>query len=391
MSNITIVGCGYVGMSLAVMLSKKYKVIAYDTDHEKVDKINKRISPIKDPEIEKVFKSERLNLISTIDAKIAYERPEFIIISTPTNFDPVTNFFDTSIVEKVASEALKMSPDSTLIIKSTVPIGFTDSLRKKLGSEKIIFSPEFLREGTALYDNLNPSRIILGDSSLEAEKFANILQNCMKKDKKDVKVFFFSSAEAEAVKLFSNTYLAARISFFNELDNFCLTNSLNTSNVINGVCSDSRISFGYNNPSFGFGGYCLPKDTKQLSANFLDIPHELISSVNKSNLFRKEFIVEKILESNPKTVGIYKLAMKHGSDNFRESAVLYIAERLAERNIKILIYDPALPEKEFGDMLVVESISIFKDQADIIIANRHADELEDVMNKTFTRDIFGEN
>ena len=388
MSNITVVGCGYVGVSLAVMLSKKNKVIAFDIDSKKVKKINERISPIKDEDIEKAFNLEKLNLKATTNKEIAFNRPDFIIIATPTDYDPDTNFFDTSIVEKVAEEAMSFSPNTTIIIKSTIPIGFTRKLRKKLNSKNIIFSPEFLREGSALYDNLNPSRIILGDTTKKAKDFSNLLVDCVEANKERLKVYFFEPDEAEAIKLFSNTYLAARISFFNEMDNFCISRSLNTLNVINGVCSDSRIGFGYNNPSFGYGGYCLPKDTKQLSANFKDIPNDLISSTIKSNSSRKDFITQLILDKRPRTVGVFRLAMKSGSDNFRSSSIIDIAERLRKLNINIIVYEPLIKEEKWRQLTVNNRLNDFKQQADVIIANRLSDDLVDVMDKVFSRDLF---
>jgi UDPglucose 6-dehydrogenase len=388
---ITVVGTGYVGLSLAVLLSQKHEVCALDIDPVKIDKINNRISPFKDNEIEKFLKERDLSLIATNNAADSYLKSQYVIIATPTNYDSETGSFDTSSVEKTILEIIQYNKDAVIIIKSTVPFGFTDNARKQFNTSKIIYSPEFLRESKALYDNLYPSRIIVGDFSKEADAFAKILLDCSNKKSKDVNIFLMKSNEAEAVKLFSNTYLAMRISFFNELDSFSEVNELSSLDVIKGISSDPRIGNYYNNPSFGYGGYCLPKDTQQLLANYKSIPNNIIKAVVDSNITRKEFIVNSILEKSPKTVGVYRLVMKNDSDNFRESAVLDIIKKLQEKEIKILLYEPYFEGSEIDGIPVIRDLNSFIINSELIIANRLSVDLEAVKDKVYSRDLFGEN
>lgn len=381
---IAVAGTGYVGLSLATLLSTKNEVLAYDILEDKVNKINKRISPIKDEVIEDYFKNKKLNLKATTNYKVAFKETEFIIISTPTNYDEKTNYFDTTSVEDIIKKVISINKDATIVIKSTIPVGFTDKVKEKYKIENIFFSPEFLREGHALYDNLYPSRIIVGSYTDKGKKFALLLKECSLK--KDIPIKYMSSTEAEAVKLFANTYLAIRVAFFNEVDTYAEIKNLNTKNIIEGICLDPRIGANYNNPSFGYGGYCLPKDTKQLLANYKDVPQNIIEAVVKSNETRKEHIVNMILAKNPKIVGIYRLTMKSNSDNFRASAILDIITKLKEKNINIIIYEPTI--KDYYDIRVENDIEKFKEISDIIVANRYSSVLDDIKEKVYTRDLF---
>ena len=383
---IAVAGVGYVGLSLATLLSKYNEVMALDIVKEKVDMINSRISPIADEYINKFFKTKKLDLHATLDYKEAFKETEYIIICMPTNYDEKSDFFDTSLVEETIKKVHDMKLDTTVIIKSTVPVGFTEKMKDRYKMKNIIFSPEFLREGKALYDNLYPSRIIIGDKTKEAEQFAKLLKEASLK--KDVAIKFMNSTEAEAVKLFSNTYLALRIAYFNELDTYAEMKGLDSKNIIDGVCLDSRIGNFYNNPSFGYGGYCLPKDTKQLKANYKDIPENLITAIVNSNSTRKQHIVKEILEKNPNIIGIYKLSMKKNSDNFRSSAILDIIDILIRENQKIIIYEPQMKQNYYKNCEIMNDIKEFKQRSSIIIANRLENDLEDVMNKVYTRDVF---
>ena len=386
-TKITVVGSGYVGMSLAALLSQNNEVTVLDIDSARVDKINNKLSTVADAEIELFLSEKDLCITATTDKKIAYEGASFVIVATPTNYDTVNNYFDTSSVDDVVGDALKLNKQAYVVIKSTIPVGHTKLLQEKYATNRIIFSPEFLREGQALKDNLYPSRIIIG-SQLEAGKtFAKILAQGAKKQ--DIETLFIDSTEAEAVKLFSNTYLAMRVSFFNELDSYALSNDLNAESIISGVCLDERIGGGYNNPSFGYGGYCLPKDTKQLLANFDQVPQTLMQAIVSSNSKRKDFIADSIINLKPRIVGIYKLSMKKDSDNFRASAIKGIMRRIKDKDIEIVIYEPDLKENEFENLKVLDSLKSFKDISDIIISNRLSSELDDVADKVFTRDLFG--
>ena len=383
---VAIVGCGYVGLSIAVLLSKKNNVVAFDVMKNKVEMINKRLSPIKDSYIEKYFAEEKLNLIATIDYKDAFEGADYVIICTPTNYDENNNVFDTSSVEDTIEKIQLIEKKPTIIIKSTIPIGFTNMMRRKYKMENIIFSPEFLREGNALYDNLYPSRIIVGKKGEEGKKIANILKEVSLKT--DVEIKLMDSMEAEAVKLFSNTYLAMRVAYFNELDTFCEEKGLNSKDIIEGMGLDKRIGMYYNNPSFGYGGYCLPKDSKQLLSSYHDIQNNLIKSIVESNVTRKKHIVKKVLERNPKIVGIYRLIMKKDSDNFRDSAIQDIIKMLKNENIEILIYEPMLHTDNFDNCKVINNFNLFSETTDIILANRWEEKLEDIKYKVYTRDIY---
>ena len=386
---ITIVGAGYVGMSLSVLLAQNHNVILFDIDQERVERIKENKSTIQDPLINDYLEHKSLDLSSTADINNAFTGRDFIIIATPTNYDEKKNSFDTSSVEQTVENIFKVKNDSSIIIKSTVPVGFTDEINTKYDTNKIIFSPEFLREGQALYDNLYPSRIILGGTCKNARTFAEILKNCSKKS--DVETLFMRSSEAEAVKLFANTFLALRVAYFNELDSYTLAKDLDASNIIKGVSMDPRIGDFYNNPSFGYGGYCLPKDTKQLLANYDNVPQNLIQAIISANQTRKDFIADTILSYKPKIVGIYKLAMKEGSDNFRFSSIQGVMKRIKAKGLKVILYEPSLDKKTFFNSQVIKSLEDFKRQSDIIITNRNSKELLDVEDKIFTRDIFGTN
>ena len=389
---IAIAGTGYVGLSLATLLSEKHEVIALDIVPEKVDMINNRISPIQDKYIEEfMFQAKRgereMNLKATLDYEAAFRDAKFVIISTPTNYDDERNFFDTSSVEDIIQKVIDMNDnDITIVIKSTIPVGFTEKMRKKYNINNIFFSPEFLREGNALYDNLHPSRIIVGDTTEQAKVFANILKDASEDE--DTEVLLMQNTEAEAVKLFANTFLALRVAYFNELDTYARVKNLNTKNIIRGVCLDPRIGTHYNNPSFGYGGYCLPKDTKQLLANYRDIPQNLIESIVKSNKTRKQFIAKEIIRFNPEVIGVYRLTMKHGSDNFRSSAIQDIINIFKEYNKTVVIYEPTLNEQDFNGCRVVNNLNEFKNMSSVIIANRFNPELSDVSDKVYTRDLF---
>ena len=383
---IAVAGTGYVGLSLATLLSVKNEVVALDVIPEKVEKINNRISPIQDEYIEKYFKEKNLNLKATLDYKEAFTGAKFIIISTPTNYDSEQNYFDTSSVEDIIKKVISMNIDTTMVVKSTIPVGFIESIKKKYNIDNIMFSPEFLREGKALYDNLYPSRIIEKEKSKRAEEFANLLkESCLKED---VVIKYMNSTEAEAVKLFANTYLALRVAYFNELDTYAELKGLNTKDIIDGVCLDPRIGNHYNNPSFGFGGYCLPKDTKQLKANYKDVPENIISAIVESNRTRKDHIANMIIKRNPKVVGIYRLTMKSGSDNFRASAIQGVMKRIKGKGIEVIVYEPTLKEDNFFNSKVVNDLNEFKKLSDVIIVNRIDDNIKDVENKIYTRDIF---
>ena len=391
MKNITIVGTGYVGLSLAVLLARKNNVIAHDISKEKINKINQRISPIKDDLIQSFLTDEDLSLNATSENKNAYQNADYIIVATPTNYDEQKSFFDTSSVEKVIDEIVQINKNAMIVIKSTLPVGFTKTMQKKYGKKNIIFSPEFLREGTALYDNLHPDRIIVGSQTKEAKDFGLMLRDAADKPSKEIELLFMDSSESEAIKLFSNTYLAMRVAFFNELDSYCVSNSFNTKQVIEGVCSDKRIGNHYNNPSFGYGGYCLPKDTKQLLSNFNNVPNNLIKAIVDANTTRKDYVAEMINKKGPKVVGIYRLVMKSGSDNFRSSAIQGIMKRIKAKGIEVLVYEPELKEDKFFNSDVVNDLEVFKMKSEIIIANRISDDLVGSEDKIFTRDIFKDN
>ena len=388
MYKITVVGSGYVGLSNAMLFAQSHQVTCLDIDESRIELINNKKSPIVDDYIEEYLK-KKIHLLATLDKETAYEEAEYIIIATPTNYDEATNYFDTSSIEQVLADLNKCRSNAIIIIKSTIPVGFTAKMQNLYPSLKIVFSPEFLREGKALFDNLYPSRIVVGDKSEAGQKIGTLFKTaCLKED---VEVLLMDSTEAEAVKLFSNTYLAMRVAYFNELDSYCALRNLNTKDIIQAVGLDPRIGSHYNNPSFGYGGYCLPKDTKQLFANYQDVPQSLISAIIQSNTTRKDFIADQILRQRPKVVGIYRLVMKAGSDNFRQSAIQGIMKRLKAKGIEIVIYEPVLQEKTFFNSLVMDDLNEFKKISDVIVANRVVADLEDVIEKVFTRDLFGDN
>ena len=384
---ITVVGMGYVGLSSSILLAQNNQVVVLDVLKEKVDKLNRGESPVEDKDIDEFLKKKPLDLFATTDKQSAYSGAELIIIATPTDYDPSTNFFDTSSVESVVTDVSAYNPQANILIRSTVPVGYTKRLAESLSVESVVFCPEFLREGYALHDNLYPSRIVIGEKSERAKTIVDLFLNVSVE--KNIPVLYTDSSEAEAIKLFANTFLAMRVAFFNELDTYAQIHDLDSREIIHGVCLDPRIGDYYNNPSFGYGGYCLPKDTKQLLANYREVPQNLIKAIVDANITRKDFIADEIIKCNPNTVGIYRLVMKTGSDNFRESSIQGVMKRIKAKGIKVIVYEPFLSERDYYRSAVIENLEIFKTTSDVIVANRMVDELKDVTNKVYTRDLFG--